>query len=43
MCIIYSLMHCDKWFGWMVRALEETSLGSGNRKFGEEDSGDNFL
>ena len=43
MCIIYLLMHCDKWFGWMVRALEETSLGSGNRKFGGEDSGDNFL
>ena len=43
MCIIYLFIYCDKWFGWMVRALEETSLGSGDRKFGEEDYVDNFL
>ena len=36
-------MYCDNWFGWMVRALEETSLGSGDRKFGEEGYVDNFL
>ena len=43
MCIIYLFMYCDNWFGWMVRALEETSLGSGDRKFGEEGYVDNFL